>query len=61
MTIHEERDLISAPELAAYLDVHIKTLRNWRRDGKGPDFIRIGGRVFYSRPVVQAWIEANKS
>ena len=62
MTIHEERDLISAPELAEYLNVHVKTLRTWRRQGKGPAFLRIGGRVFYSKPVVTAWLEtASKS
>jgi hypothetical protein len=47
-------------ELAAILKYQPKTLRNWRLEGKGPNFIPLGknGRtqVLYKRSAVLLWL-----
>ena len=34
------------------LNVSRRTLLLWRKNGKGPKFIRIGGRVFYPQDAL---------
>lgn len=43
-------------EQAAKLGVSYKTLRNWRRDKKGPPFTMIAGRVYYHEPATLRWL-----
>lgn len=38
--------LVSAPKL-----------KRWRSQGRGPDFVRIEGRVFYTEEALLAWLE----
>ena len=35
-----------------------RTLRGWRREGIGPEFIRVGKFVKYNETAVFAWLEA---
>jgi excisionase family DNA binding protein len=42
-----------------YLTVPVGTLANWRYQGKGPRFVKIGRHVRYRRSDVEAWLEAN--
>lgn len=37
----------------------ITTLANWRSQGKGPKFRRLGGRIFYALADVEAWEQNN--
>ncbi len=54
-----DRDkLITPTELADYLGVAPKTLRQWRYLGTGPDGIRVGGHVRYRPEAVRAWLHA---
>lgn len=39
--------------------VSVRTLEDWRHDGKGPAFIRVGGKVRYRLKDVEAWEESN--
>lgn len=32
-----------------------KTISNWRYSGGGPEYTKIGGRVFYSIDAVEKW------
>lgn len=32
-----------------------KTISNWRYIGMGPEFTRIGGRIFYTIEAVEKW------
>lgn len=46
---------------AAYLDVAVKTIRNWRTLGYGPEFVRQSARcIKYRKRDLIAWIELNK-
>ena len=33
-----------------------QTLRLWRRQRKGPSYMKIGGRVFYSGAALNEWL-----
>jgi hypothetical protein len=48
--------LIPSKEAAARLCVAEGTLANWRVLGKGPTFVRIGGKICYTDEDIQAFI-----
>lgn len=48
--------LMDAAEVSAYLGVPTGTLANWRYQGRGPAFIRIGRHVRYRPEDVRAWL-----
>ena len=53
-------DLLTEPETAALLRVHVKTLRNWRWRGEGPRFRKIGLRlVRYQRADLAAFVDGD--
>lgn len=49
---------MTPPEVADLLRVRVSTLRAWRSRGKGPSFVKIGGRILYRRTVVEAYVAA---
>ena len=49
--------LLTAEELADFLDVPIKTLYAWRYRGEGPIGFRAGKHLRYRRSDIQRWIE----
>lgn len=51
--------LLSQDDLASLLDVKVQTLRQWRRLGRGPDFVRAQKSVYYRRTDVEKWISLN--
>jgi predicted DNA-binding transcriptional regulator AlpA len=52
--------LWSTAQLADVLGVPVSTVANWRVDGKGPKFIRVGKHVRYSIGDVVAWTDEHK-
>lgn len=54
MTSH----LLTTTDAAAALAIAPKTLRNWRSQGLGPPFIRLGGAIRYRETDLQAWVDA---
>lgn len=54
-----ESDLLSPDELAAYLKVPVKTIYNWRSEGKGPRGIRVGRHVRFRQAEIEAWLDRN--
>lgn len=49
--------LLSPDDLAALLQVPVKTVYNWRSEGKGPKGIRVGKYVRFRRADVEAWLD----
>jgi hypothetical protein len=47
---------IDEHELAEELEHDVRTLRGWRRRGKGPPFVVIGRRPYYRLEAVYAWL-----
>ena len=54
---HDDDQLLTIAEAAAYLRTPIATLRYWRHCGTGPDSLKIGRHVMYWRSDLDAWIE----
>lgn len=51
--------LVMPEELADMLNVTEDTLREWRRNRVGPDFVKTGKVVVYREVDVQKWLEMN--
>lgn len=52
-----QRDgLITTTELAEFLSLPAKTLRDWRYTGVGPRALRIGRQVRYEPAEVRRWL-----
>lgn len=39
--------------------IHTRTLANWRSQGSGPPFVKIGGAILYPREKLFSWEESN--
>ena len=55
-------EVMSTRDLADMLGLQPQTLRIWRSQGRGPQYIRFGGsksRVFYRKIDVEVWLERN--
>lgn len=52
--------LLTTNELAAMLKIKPRTLEDWRLDGKGPNYIKLGkgptARVLYRLEAVESWL-----
>jgi excisionase family DNA binding protein len=52
-----EDRLLWPEQVAEMLGVPIGTLANWRYQGRGPAFVKVGRHVRYRRSDVAGWIE----
>ena len=52
--------LLTEREVASYFRLSVRTLQNWRVTGGGPEFIKLGARVLYSREKITAYLEARQ-
>lgn len=50
-------DLLTEEVVAARLSISVKTLRNWRWQGRGPRFLRLGRAVRYSPAEIELWLK----
>jgi hypothetical protein len=48
-------------ETAKGLGVCVKTLRNWRRDKRGPPVTYVGNKPYYFGPSVEKWLKQQES
>ncbi len=55
-----ERRLMTRPEAAEYLRLSHKTLARWAWAGKGPAFIKAGGKVLYDVADLNAWLDGQR-
>ena len=51
--------LLSSRAVADYLDIPTGTLANWRYQGRGPAYVRIGRHVRYRAEDIARWIESS--
>lgn len=47
-------------DLSDRLGLSVRTLQRWRWQGKGPPYLKLGGRVVYRLADVEEWEERNK-
>ena len=52
------RERISVTGAARHLGLSASTLNKMRMEGRGPRYLKIGGRVFYRLTDLDAYIEA---
>ena len=50
--------LIAAAQVPKYLGIQRQTLARWRHEGFGPQWVRMGRRIFYRSSDLRAWIES---
>ena len=48
-------------EAAEFLGFHEITLCQWRRQGRGPVWMRLGNRIRYRREDLDTWLESQKN
>lgn len=61
MTVIEEKrenTLYTVAEVARMMKLHPQTLKQWRMDGKGPPFVKIGKRIGYRHVDVIEFIQS---
>jgi excisionase family DNA binding protein len=54
----KDDELLTQEQVAKWLNIKARTLRNWRDTGSGPVSIRLGRQVRYRRSDVSQWLEA---
>ncbi len=52
------RNCVNDVDAAKYLDCSTKHLQNMRRDGRGPTYEKIAGRVWYPMKALEEYVEA---
>jgi predicted site-specific integrase-resolvase len=52
----EREQMMTEAQVAELCQVHVQTVRRWRRDGTGPPSLRLGGRVRYDPTSVREWL-----
>ena len=57
---HDAKALLSTAEAAALLALSASTLKRYRAEGRGPPFLRLGGRVRYMRADLLKWALAHR-
>jgi hypothetical protein len=55
------RPLATPAEVAGYLRKEEKTLANWRSEGIGPRWCKVGHDVLYDWADIDEWVESGKS
>ena len=53
-------NLLTTQQLAEYLGVAVSTLIQYRRDGNGPIYIKLGHLVRYRMQDVERWLDEKK-
>ena len=53
----DDETLIRASAIGRYTGIARQTHSRWRHEGCGPQFVRLGRRVFYKAGHVRAWID----
>jgi Helix-turn-helix domain len=53
---HVLADFIPEAELVQQLQIGVRTLRGWRKKGKGPPVTEIGRKLYYRAKSVQDWL-----
>ena len=53
-------DLLTIAEVAEVLRQSIYTVRAWRQEGRGPQFIKLGRRLVCTLGELRRWLEEQK-
>lgn len=59
--LEADHALLCGKQLGRRLSISYRTIENWRSLGKGPKYIRIGGRVKYQMSDVLDWLKREQT
>lgn len=51
-------ELRTPAEVSRRLRIRPETLCRWRKSGRGPNAVKLGGRVYYPAADLEAWIRS---
>ena len=51
-------ELLDETVAADWLRLSRLTLRRWRMEGRGPTFLKVGGKVFYEPAAIHAYLHS---
>jgi predicted DNA-binding transcriptional regulator AlpA len=54
-----DQELLKTPEAARVLGKHPQELSDWRHQGRGPAYVKMGRSVRYRRTDIAAFIASN--
>ena len=57
--MRQTREYLTEDEAAAHVHLNPRTLSNWRSAGRGPRYLKAGGRVRYLREDLDRWLDAH--
>lgn len=57
----ENTKYLTPREAAAILRVSYLTLLLWRKQGKGPDYAKIGKKILYSQKAIAKFFDSNQN
>jgi predicted DNA-binding transcriptional regulator AlpA len=49
--------LIDEKTAATQLSISLHTLRHWRRQGRGPQYVKLGSAIRYRPQDIERWVE----
>jgi len=52
--------LFTPRQLAEYIGISRSRLAAWRVQGRGPKFVKVGGRIRYRFAAVDEWLKQNE-
>ena len=52
--------LLTPEDVAGILQVNVNTLQNWRYNGRGPIFSRVGGIIRYTRQDINRFVSDSR-
>ena len=55
-----QKEFLTSKELAVLLHISIATLKNWRKQGRGCPYIKVGRKILYELSDVKQWLKAHK-
>lgn len=50
--------LLTEHEVAAFLCVSLATVRRWRQQESGPDYVKLGSSVRYKQDELLSWLNS---
>ncbi|BBO92068.1 helix-turn-helix transcriptional regulator [Desulfosarcina ovata] len=55
-----KRELLTDQQVAEENNLGVQTLRNWRHQGTGPPYHKMGRCVRYDRKDIDAWVASTR-
>jgi excisionase family DNA binding protein len=53
----QDKELLTDTETASYLGLADRTLRDWRKQGKGPAFVQMGKKIRYRKTAIDEYLD----